>query len=179
MSGFEVNRFVGLSERKEKHLICSIYLNVFRNAIRSDCEHTFCKQCVEDWIKTNKDDCPECRKAFIKRERNLSTSYDENTLIVCDYVFRTNLMANNLINDLKIKYDFESKGCKEVIELGLLSSHLKECEHRLCEDCGLTFLNRVRRDGEQEHDMLKCFGTRIRQFNLRRIQFETFENLKN
>ena len=52
MSGFEVNRFVDLSERESQHLICGICRNVFNNAIRSDCEHTFCRQCVEDWIKT-------------------------------------------------------------------------------------------------------------------------------
>ena len=154
MCGFEVNRFVDLSESVSKHLICSICLNIFRNAIRSECEHNFCRQCVGNWIKSNKNYCPECRKAFIKRKRNLRTSCDDNTLIVCDFVFKTNLMANNLINELKIKCDFESNGCKEVIELGLLSSllssHLKECQHKICKNCGFPFREHI------EHIPQKC-----------------------
>lgn len=26
------------------------------------CEHTFCKQCLDDWIKQNKNSCPNCRQ---------------------------------------------------------------------------------------------------------------------
>ena len=135
MPGFEVNRFIDLSESVAKYLICSICLNIFKNAIRSDCEHTFCSQCVEDSIKTNKNDCPECRNGFIKRKRNSTISSDDNTIIVSDFIFRTNLLVNNMINVLKIKCDYEWNGCQKVTELGLLSSHLKESEHRLCKTC--------------------------------------------
>ena len=148
MPGFDINRFVGLSESEAKHLKCSICLNIFRNAIRSKCDHTFCKQCVENWIKSNNNNnnCPECRTVF---ESNLTTSCDNNTLVVRDFVFRFNLMANNMINDLKIKCDNDWNGCQTVTQLGSLSSHLKECKHKLCKICGLTVEGNV----EKIHQM--------------------------
>ena len=50
-----------------------------------------------------------------------------------------------MINELKIKCDNEGNGCQTVIELGLLSTHLKECEHRLWKTCGFP----VGENGEQ------------------------------
>ena len=91
MPGYEENRFVDLPQIS-KHLFCGICLNIFKNAINTVCDHTFCKDCIEDCLRipTNNKKCPECRKDFIKRKRNLTTSLEDNTIIVSGYVFRTN-----------------------------------------------------------------------------------------
>jgi hypothetical protein len=57
--------------------------------------------------------------------------------------WETNRNFNNLINDLKIKCDFVSNGCKEVLELGSLSKHLEECDYNLCISCGLKMGKKV------------------------------------
>ena len=48
-----------------------------------------------------------------------------------------------MINDLKIKCNFDWNGCQEVTQLGLFSSHLRQCEHRLCKTCGFNVKGNV------------------------------------
>ena len=134
MPGFEKSRFVDLTESQAKHFTCSFCLNVFNNAVRSVCEHTFCKNCVQQWIVCEHKECPECRHPFTMKRTN-DTRDEPNLVIIYNYIFKTNLMANNLINDLKIKCDFEFNGCKHIIELGLLEGHINECQHKYCKDC--------------------------------------------
>ena len=137
MPGFERNRFIDLTEREAKHFTCSICLNIFNNAVKSECEHTFCKDCVQQWIDSRSKYCPECRQCFPAIKRLSNTGSDNSLVIVGSHTFKHNLMANNFVNDLKVKCDFVDNGCKEVIEFGLLSAHLKVCAHRLCGTCGV------------------------------------------
>ena len=134
MPGFDSKLFVDLSEREAKVLNCGICLNVFDNAVNSECGHTFCKGCVQQWIENDHKECPECRKRF----RAVLSSYgminSENLVLISNFVFIRNLRINSMVSELKTKCEFN--GCEELIEFGLLSGHLKECEHRLCEKCG-------------------------------------------
>ena len=135
--GFDFNRFVDLSKREAKHLICSICLNIYDNAINSECGHTFCRQCLQKWIEDNHKECPECRKEFTRKRSN-DLSNNDIFVFISNLVFSRNLKINSIINELNIKCNFAFNGCQESIELGLLSSHLKNCEHRYCEKCGFT-----------------------------------------
>ena len=137
MPGFEVNRFIDLSKREAKLLNCVICLNIFNNPIKSECEHTFCKDCVEQWIDSNKTTCPECRKEFTTRKRSHCVTSDDNLVIIGNHVFKRHLIVSQFVNELNTKCDFEFNGCTEVLEFGLLSAHLKQCEHRICKTCGL------------------------------------------
>ena len=44
--------------------ICSICLNNFNNKISTKCKHSFCKDCIMDWISIN-NNCPMCRNIII------------------------------------------------------------------------------------------------------------------
>ena len=176
MPGFERNRFIDLTEREAKHFTCSICLNIFNNAVRNDCEHTFCKDCVQQWINGNKKTCPECRKPFTTRKRNSRVRNEPNLVIVSNYTFKPNLLANNMINDLKVKCDFESNGCQELLQFGVLSAHLIQCEHRLCKTCGLNL-------GSNEHncvELLKNNANELKKQNSTlQSKFKQLENVNN
>ena len=132
--GFDFNRFVDLSKREAKHLICSICLNIYDNAITTECGHTFCRQCLHKWIEDNHSVCPECRKEF-SRKRSNELAVNDISVFILNHVFSRNLKINAIINELYLKCDFDFNGCQEFIELGLFQTHLKNCEHRFCKKC--------------------------------------------
>ncbi len=43
-----------------KHLFCTICQEVFDDAKRTSCGHTFCHGCIQEWINKNSR-CPICR----------------------------------------------------------------------------------------------------------------------
>ena len=132
-------RFVGLSEGETKHLSCSICLNVFENAIITHCGHTFCKTCLYYWIVFEYHrECPQCREGF-KLKNFLERDGENNLIIISNYVFTRNLVVNAMVDELTIECVNSCRGCEQTIKLGLRSTHLKECEFRLCESCGITF----------------------------------------
>ena len=132
MPGFEESKFIDLTERVANHLMCSICLNIFDNAVMSECGHSFCKACVQQWVEGQHNKCPNCKTQF-SRKRMIS---NENQVFIAGYVFKPNFTANGIISDLKTKCEFEFNGCPEVMDFGLLSTHMKVCEHRLCKTCG-------------------------------------------
>ena len=137
--GFERNRFVDnvVDHSLAEELICSICMNVFDNAVSTDCVHTFCLKCVQQVVASNTKTCPICRSNFTpKRRRD-----DNNLIIVGNYVFRTNRIVNNIISKLKIKCDYEVFGCKKLVELSSLESHLKECPFKRCKTCEMPFIS--------------------------------------
>lgn len=134
MPGFDNKLFVDLSEREAKVLNCGICLNIFDNAVNSECGHTFCKDCIQQWIQSDHKECPECRKRFRSILSTYGMSNSDSLVIISNYVFVRNLRINSMVSELKTKCEFN--GCQQTIELGLLSGHMKECEHRLCEKCG-------------------------------------------
>ena len=91
MPGLELSRFVDLSERESKHLICSICLNIFNNAVVSECGHTFCKDCVHQWIRDNHRECPECRKEFAVLE-----PASESSTMLAQFRFTRSLKINTI-----------------------------------------------------------------------------------
>ena len=148
MSGFDRKRFTDLSERESKHLGCGICLNILNDAIKSGCEHSFCKNCVQQLIENNPStcpQCPECRQPF-NRKREQS---DYNFVIIANYVFKRNLLANNFVNELKVKCDYEPNGCPLIVEFGLLSTHTRQCLYKLCKSCDLIL-------GSKDHNCVEA-----------------------
>ena len=112
MSGFDINRFTDLNEREAKHLICSICHDIFNDAVKSGCEHTFCKSCVQQWIQTNHKECPDCRTKFT-RKRSDSTENTDYSILIGNYIFKPNRTANSIINEMMIKCKYDFNGCQQ------------------------------------------------------------------
>ncbi|XP_068715814.1 E3 ubiquitin-protein ligase NRDP1-like isoform X1 [Montipora capricornis] len=107
--GFDIERFSG---KVNEGLLCSICRDVLEEPLQAPCEHAFCSACIQAWL-THYNSCPE----------------DRLTLWPSDLkpIFR--YMKNDL-NALKIRCDNESRGCKALVRLDALKTHLKEeCGH--------------------------------------------------
>ena len=103
----KINRkFVNLAN-VSKHLFCCICEEIFDNPIRTkECGHTFCKSCLQKWVKYNKN-CPLCRKNIIFK----------NT--------KRDLIAYNIINDLEVFCN--NNNCPWKGKLSNHKKHLKNC----------------------------------------------------
>jgi hypothetical protein len=75
MSGYELSRFVDLSERDSEELTCSICHVIFRNPVVTDCcLQTFCEQCINEWLQINTT-CPYDRKKLSHYNHNYWSKY--------------------------------------------------------------------------------------------------------
>jgi hypothetical protein len=49
---------------------CSICYDENEKLYITECNHKFCKNCINEWFKKNqKDKCPYCRRIIIKQRR--------------------------------------------------------------------------------------------------------------
>ena len=140
MPGFLVNRFIDLTEKDCKYFKCGICFNIFIDPVETQCGHSFCKRCLIECIQNDLCQCPNCNQPF-KRKRSIAFMNDPKTIFIYKYVFQHNSIANTFISRLKVKCDFESNGCREVMEIKSLSDHIIFCrfKYRMCEICGIYF----------------------------------------
>ncbi|CAG2164436.1 unnamed protein product [Oppiella nova] len=129
MPGYDIRRFVGLSQREADEFTCGICLQIFREpTVVPCCRHTYCRECISRWL-ANTNTCPNDRRGLIA-----SQLYDPQRLV-------TNLLAK-----LHIQCHFYAQGCDAVLELQCLDSHADSCPCnpcRQCPDCGLRMAERM------------------------------------
>lgn len=95
-------------ESVSTHLYCSICQDVFDEPQRAPCGHSFCKKCIQQWLKQSKT-CPEDRKPFTEKQLH----YD--------------FILANIIGDQMVACPFRVKGCEFIDKLERISSHRKSC----------------------------------------------------
>ena len=176
MSGFEKTRFVGLPDNIAEGLTCSICLSVFNNPVITECFHTFCKRCLQQTIQNGSDACPKCRQRLTPK-RSCGTADNDNTIIILRdqrmYVVGRNLAVNDIIGGLQAKCEYDFNGCQELVQMSLLSSHTRQCEHRFCATCGLN----VKRD--IEHDCIEALKRDRNNWKAKSQEFQrTIDDLK-
>lgn len=54
----------------DEQLTCSICSELFVRAMTLNCTHTFCRHCIDMWIKRRKE-CPNCRASIVSMTRSL------------------------------------------------------------------------------------------------------------
>lgn len=86
--GYKIGRFVvdGANIESFKCGICHDVLKV--PVIIRTCQHTYCRECIEEWIQTHKS-CPKDRKSIKQRDldhpsRAFRNNYD-GLKIKCDF----------------------------------------------------------------------------------------------
>ena len=143
--GFGVHRFVN---PVDQNLLCSICAGVLENAIITPCGHSFCELCLQTWLErplTNS--CPSCRSDVSVFE----------TIPV--------LALRGIVDGLAIQCDNFENGCKMVVKLDCLDSHLKSCGYSLveCSACA----TKVNRNGLAKHhqqcEVLNAIATKKRE----------------
>ncbi|CAG2117681.1 unnamed protein product [Medioppia subpectinata] len=136
MVGLNCERFV--DQLLAKELKCGICLDVVSEAVDTQCRHTFCYQCLNQWLcgSSGGQMCPQCRRRLTDDWR---TSSGDNELIIGGRVLvDKNRKVNAIVGKMTIKCDYEWNGCPHVCPLDSLSAHIKTCAHRLCPTCGLS-----------------------------------------
>ena len=107
-TGYEDRRFQTLVD---ENLHCVICTEVLRDPVqcRSN-EHHFCRNCITEHLK-HSHNCPTCK----------------DPLTVETLVRPQRFLANTLSN-LKISCENSERGCRAVVELGSLITHVASCE---------------------------------------------------
>ena len=107
-TGYEDRRFQTLVD---ENLHCVICTEVLRDPVqcRSN-EHHFCRNCITEHLKHSQN-CPTCK----------------DPLTVETLVRPQRFLANTLSN-LKISCENSERGCRVVVELGSLTTHVASCE---------------------------------------------------
>ncbi|GAB6031765.1 E3 ubiquitin-protein ligase NRDP1 [Chamberlinius hualienensis] len=107
--GFEVGRF---QCEVDEELLCPICSGVLEDPVQAPlCEHAFCSVCIHEWLSRQKT-CPIDRQAILP--------------IHLKAVPR---ILRNLLSRLQICCDNAPHGCRLVVKMDALNSHLEECEH--------------------------------------------------
>ena len=186
MPGYKIDRFTDLAEGLKKYLTCSVCHQICKNAIKSKCDHTFCKECVQQIIDDNHRKCPECEHKFSNKRSNKSRNA-QKLVVISKYIFRSHKIINNMINDLNIKCDFEFNGCKQSIKLSSLQTHLNECQYKKCfcscdrpneaHDCAANLMRRIYDDHEIISDLSRKNDMKDKKILEWEEKFKTFSTL--
>ena len=91
-----------------KHLFCSICMDIFKMSTRTPCGHTFCEDCIKNYLNKYSKNCPQCRASIDVKKRPL----------------KKDIMADQIINELEIFCTNRSKGCAWSGALQNLANHL-------------------------------------------------------
>ena len=96
-----------------KQLFCSVCEEVFKDPVMGDCQHTFCRSCISQWIKNQKAaaNCPICRERLPKA-----------------HLLEKNQLANQLIGDLELRCS--NRACQWTGKLDAIRAHLPTCVYR-------------------------------------------------
>lgn len=106
---FQITRNFINNENISMNLQCSICNEIFNNPMRLDCGHTYCYDCLSDWLKKS-GQCPNCR------------------VIIAESLISRDLLAYNITMELDVTCNNESKGCPWKGQLGSLVNHMKSCD---------------------------------------------------
>ena len=128
MPGYERTRFVGVSDNDLEEFICGICLAVFvKPMVTECCGQTYCFECISDWLLSNPT-CPNDRKR-----------------LTMDKLKSAPKMVNNLLSNMKIKCEYQEKGCQSIMNISDLDSHLNnDCAFnpfRKCRKCNSLISN--------------------------------------
>lgn len=140
MPGIEKKRFIEISDQDLDEFVCGICLAVFVDPVVTQCcRQTYCSDCIKEWLAFG-NSCPNDRKPL-----------NMNQLIPAPRI------VTNLMNNLKIKCDFQTNGCKSDIQLNELSNHLHICcynPNNVCKTC------RLNKESDREHNCIEDLITK-------------------
>ncbi|CAG2172035.1 unnamed protein product, partial [Oppiella nova] len=114
MVGIDCKRFVDL---KSNHVLmnaikCGICLKVIINSVDTPCDHSYCSECLEDWVvRRGRKWCPQtsCKSLLCSEDITLTlTTDDDKNLIHIGHnvMVKKNVVMNSLVSQLKMKCDF-------------------------------------------------------------------------
>ena len=61
--GWDIDRFLEKGNIVPD-LICTICTDVIKDPVQTNCEHTFCRECISRWLEGDRRTCPEDRESL-------------------------------------------------------------------------------------------------------------------
>ena len=122
--GLDVDRVIE-QDAVHSHLKCSICMDVLENPLQAPCQHTFCKQCISQWLNRGNNTCPEDRQKLSLSE----------------------LKPPRVIQDLLTKLTIRCKNHKEGCRLLSRYEDMKKLIEHEANDCS-TGNNSYRKENE-------------------------------
>jgi hypothetical protein len=148
----------------DDELKCTICTQPFQKPVSLLCQHTFCQQCIELWLKKHHS-CPTCRRSLIISQQE--TFSPVNTYIV-----------NNQLDRLLVRCN----QCYETnIQRGNFQDHELKCLKKMvrCPSADIECTWKGPRDEQDEH-LSKCSFQQIRPIiDLLRVQLDTSFEIQN
>ena len=107
-TGYEESRF---ETKVDENLRCVICTEVLKDPVQCRRnEHHFCKNCIIEHLKHSQT-CPTCQDP-----------------LTVDTLVKPQRFLVNTLSSLKISCDNAERGCRQVVELGLLNTHVVNCD---------------------------------------------------
>ena len=148
MAGHDLSLFVDISEDYLKILLCPICCRVLNIPTLTECcQQTYCKSCIERWLKTN-DICPKDKRPL--RLASLRTAPD---------------VLVNFIGNLRIRCL-----CKEKVRLCDVDKHQDQCPKNFrmqCQHCGAF---------KHEHDDFECNNILVKSYQALLNKFQSLND---
>ena len=135
--GYEDTRF---ETTINKNFHCPICINVLKDPVQCQRnQHYFCTPCITKHINENSPTCPICMEGL-----TLET-LRKPPRIVTDY-----------LSSLKIYCDYAKRGCRDVVDLGVLKAHVSQCSYSpvVCSNGNCTTV--INRQDQEHHETKIC-----------------------
>ena len=118
--GLDIDRVIE-QDTVHSHLKCSICMDVLENPLQAPCQHTFCKQCISQWLNRGNNTCPEDRQ-------RLSLSELKPPRIIQDLLIKLTIRCKNHEEGCRLLAKYEDMNkliVKEVVKKTLSEINLK------------------------------------------------------
>ncbi|XP_054163770.1 E3 ubiquitin-protein ligase NRDP1-like [Oppia nitens] len=120
MPGYDINRFVNLSQTDRDELVCIICKDIMCSPLVAQCcQQAFCEECINRWLESN-NTCPYDRKPLTINGLSLPM-----------------IAISNILAKLQITCEYKDNGCDQVIALDQLDKHVVDCKFspKKCDKC--------------------------------------------
>ena len=96
----------------DKNFFCPICTDVLKDPVQCHNQHYFCRACITEHLK-NSHTCPVCMEKLteeaLSKPPRIVTGYLDGLMVNCEH---------------------KERGCVELVELGLLETHISVCEYK-------------------------------------------------
>ena len=135
--GYDEKRF---QNAVDENFFCLICMNVLKEPVQCRRnEHHYCTPCITRHLEQNSQSCPMCAEAL-----TVETLKKPSRIVI------------NYLSPLKINCNYAARGCPTVVELGVLETHVGNCNFSpvACSIDGCPMI--INKQDKEHHETREC-----------------------